>query len=199
MAQKRERNNNSNDDPPYKKRKIINNKSSSSDENQNKNPWKFSEVLRGNENKNTADKKHFNQIYNTINECELINNMKVPVVMVVKITDFAIGNVIIPCWNEKCQHKLSFLQQERFLRFEYNQKCVCDTDQYLIVCNFCQKDCCIPNDDKDRYCHNGNCRKRFLCHDHLNQCCECGNWWCSDCWDIKANQMYCFKCINDSL
>ena len=202
MAQKRERDliNNNNYEPPCKKRRNNNNNNKSSStkkEEEKKQPWENSFLFKNNNNFNTVDKKQYNKIFTMIKWQNRDNKKIIPLVIINKITDYSVGN-LVACWNTKCREQLSFLQSEKFKKNKFAQKCQCGIDQYLSVCKICNGDCTAAKNDKDFMMFCNECYENFLCHDHLNQCCECHVWWCSDCWDLKKHQMYCYKCINKS-
>ena len=162
-------------------------------------PCDNSDLFKNNKNNNTVDKKQYNNIYNTIKQSDIIKNMNVPLVFIKEISDFGVGN-LLKCWNKNCSQQLSFLQCEKLSMYGVGKrlKCTeCYTKQYFSVCNICFTDCTTLDRCHKIYCNNIKvCRRTPLCHDDLGNCKKCGVWWCCECWDLKANEMFCSKCIN---
>ena len=190
MAQKRERDLNNDNEPACKRRK-KNNKTTKKKQQE---PWENSDIFKKNKNNNTVDKKQYNKIFNSIND-----NVDVPLVIVKEISDFCVGNSL-KCWNKNCSQRLSFLQCEKLNMYGVGKRLKCKEcyfKQYFSVCKICFADCTRLDCCYKIYCNNIKvCRRTPLCHDHLGNCKKCGVWWCSECWDLKANEMLCSKCIN---
>ena len=171
------------DEPPHKKRKKSN--------NDKDDPWKLSYLVKNNITQHAVDGKQYNSMFESVIKSGIIIKMNVPKGLVKIISDLAMGNSI-NCWTKNCDEKLSFLNNEKWDGLELGLKCKeCDTFQYSAYCDICRKEC-SSLDDTGMYCDD--CQE-LRCHPHLDQCKNCGKWWCTQCWDLENNNSLCYECV----
>ena len=177
-------------DPPQKRAKTMHKNYALKKEKKNENnAWKKS--LLSKNNSNTDDEQQYNIIFKAIDESEIIKNMQIPEDVVQQISDCTIGN-LLNCFTKDCEEQISFLQNEKFEGLDQGLKCgLCKLEQYSTLCTFCVDEC-TSMDDVGTHCDE--C-KMAGCHDCVQECDKCGDWWCKECWDLEQNCMSCYRCI----